>query len=167
MKLLFAVLAVLSSAFAGEPQPAPKPVEQTSAYRAYWLSGPEPETRSGYRTLLVTPIPIEKLSGHTRRSEFLFDNTALTFRTYQHDSLWDTPFRPVQHCSAVNPDTKTVVLDGITFSYEPGDLKDVVRLLENPLGTILLNRRQPPLLGAKQTAKAFRLLLQDQIRNEK
>jgi hypothetical protein len=68
---------------------------------------------------------------------------------------------------AVDLQGKTVVLDGTTYTYEPGRLEDVARLMDNPDGTLAISRRKDPLEGAKHTAKAFRLLLQEQMKGEK
>jgi hypothetical protein len=88
---------------------------------------------------------------------------AMTFRTYQRDSLYGDPFRCVREFGAVDAAAKTAVVDGTTYQYEPSPLGDVVRLLERPLGTIPIHRREDPLAGAAQTAKAFRLLLREQL----
>ena len=166
MQLLVAAVIVLRAAIAGEPQPASKASRPLVSYRAYWLSGPQPETQDGYRTLLVTPWPVEMLGGHVRRSKLLFDDTAMTLRTYQRDSLWDNAFKPVQRCTGVDTEAKIIILDDVSFNYEAGDLSDVVRLLKHPLGTIPVHRKARPLAGAEQTARAFRLLLEDQIAAE-
>jgi hypothetical protein len=160
MKTLVVIaLAVLATAVAAAP--APRAFGPSTLYRAYWLVGPD--KRRDYLTLMVSPWPVEELAGHTRRSQWLFDNTVMTFQTYERDSLWDVPFKPVGQVGAVDPKAKTVVLDGVSYTYEPGELKDVVRLLEKPLGTIPLHRPYHPLRGAEQTARAFRLLLLEQM----
>ena len=60
--------------------------------------------------------------------------------------------------------SKTAVVDGVTYRYDPCPLGDVARLLENPLGTIPIRRREHPLYGAEHTAKAFRVLLREQMK---
>jgi hypothetical protein len=163
MKTLVVASAILATVIAaGAPKPGPKPVEQNPLYSAYWLVGPD--GRRDYQTLMVTPWPIEKLAGYKKWSDLPFDNMVMTFRTYERDSLWDSPFKPVKQIGAVDSKAKNIVLDGVTYTYEPGDLKDVIRLLEKPLGTIALHRRPHPLHRAENTARAFRLLLLDQMK---
>jgi hypothetical protein len=173
MSVLFTVAAVAVSVVVGTP--AGKPGAPGKAfqwdvipYRAYWLTGPvvRGESRE-YLWLLVTRGPIEDLAGAKKRPALLFDDLAFTFRTYQKDSLWSDPFRPVQQFGPVSREANTAVLDGVTYKYESCPLKDVVRLLEKPLGTIPVHRGPHPLAGAEQTAKAFRLLLVEQMKAEK
>jgi hypothetical protein len=162
--LIGAALAVLAASAADGP-PGLKPVRRDAPYRAYWLTGPD--GRAGYLTLLLTHGPVEDLAGHEKWSDLPLDNMAMTFRTYRKDSLWDSPFKPVLRFGEVDPGAKTVVLDGVAYSYEAGDLKDVVRLLVKPLGTHPIHRISHPLQGAEHTAKAFRLLLLEQMDRDK
>ena len=166
MKFLVAVatILVLNSA-AAEPQPAPKPVAREAPYRAYWLVGAD--GRGEYLTLLVTHGPVEDLAWHKKWSDLPLDSMAMTFRTYKKDSLWDEPFKLVQQLGAVNSQAKTVVLDGLIFTYESAQLEDVARLMKNPNGTLPISRRKDPLEGAQRTAKAFRFLLQEQLQVER
>jgi hypothetical protein len=159
-----AALAVLAASAADGP-PRLKPVSYDAPYRAYWLTGPGEQ--AGYLTLLVTHGPVEGLAGHEKWSDFPLDNMAMTFRAYKKDSLWDSPFKPVLRFGEVDPAERTAVLDGVAYSYEGCDLKDVVRLLEKPFGTIPISRISHPIRGAEHTAKAFRLLLLEQMDREK
>jgi len=106
MKTLVIAIALLAAGRMSDQSSESKPVTTPPSYFVYWLSGPEPETRQEYLTILVTPWPIEKLAGHKRKSEVLFDNTAMTFRTHRRDSLWDNPFKPVKACTTVDTTEK-------------------------------------------------------------
>jgi hypothetical protein len=137
-------------------------------YRAYWLTRPLARGEAqGYRWLLVTRGAIHDLAGQKKWSDLPFDNVAISFRTYEKDSLWSHPFSLVQQFGPVSADEKTGIVDGVTYNYEPCPLKDVVRLLENPLGTIAVHRGPHRLAGVERTARAFRLLLLEQMKNEK
>lgn len=87
----------------------------------------------------------------------------MDFETYRRDSLWAHPFRCVERIGAVDPAARSAVIDGAVYTYEPCPLTDVVRLLDRPLGTLPVGRRALPLAGAAQTARAFRLLLREQV----
>jgi hypothetical protein len=174
MKLRIAVAAVVTLVAVGAagdppvgPAPAVKPVRCDAPYRAYWLTDPADGPRPEYLRLLVTHGPVEDLAGHAAWSAHPLDNMAMTFRTYRRDSLWGDPFRGVRQVGAVDGTGKTVVIDGTTYRYEPCDLGDVVRLLERPEGELKVARRAPALAGAEQTARAFRLLLREQMKAEK
>ena len=145
-------------------------------YRAYWLKYPPKEgNQTGYGLLLITRWPIEKLSGFKKGPGFgdkgpgrpgpVLDEMAFTFIHHAKDSLWLEPFHLIKEFGKV--DAKSVTADGVTYEYEPCALADVVRLLDQPLGKGMLHRPHHPLDGAWQTAKAFRMLLLDQIKNEK
>ena len=165
MKLLTTIAAAIAlTAPTADPRPVPNAVSHEAPYQAYWLVGADGQA---YPTLLITHEPLENLAGHKKSSDLALDNMAMTFRTYKKDSLWDEPFRLVQEVGAVDAKAKTVVLDGANYVYEPGSLEDVVRLMEKPDGTIPISRRVDPLGGAKRTAQAFRLLLQEQMKSEK
>jgi hypothetical protein len=163
------VLMVLLAAFAqgDRPSRSVEPVGQDRAdlpYRGYWLT--IAGDRNEYRTLLVTRGSIETLAGHSSWSALPFDNSAMTFRTYGTDSMWNKPFACVQKFGDVDAKTRTANVDGVAYVYEPCSVQDVIRLLENPDGTIPIHRMERPLGGARQTAKAFCLLLREQMKAE-
>jgi hypothetical protein len=122
-------------------------------------------TNGEYQRLLVTHGPIEALAGHVRWSTLPFDNMAMTFTTYKKESLWDKPFTIVEKIGPVDADAHVVVVDNLSCEYEPCPLQDVIRLLEKPIGPKPAHARVDPLESAHQTAAAFRLLLQEQLKN--
>lgn len=172
--IVVGVVVLLAAAGIGGEQSSGlvTPIELTPSvdrYQAYWLMVPDKGERTQYQRVLVTRRPVEKLAGFnsTGFNSLLLDNIAMTFQTYQRDSLWSHPFQCVQQFGAVDATAKTVIVDGTTYLYESCQLEVVVRLLKNPLGTIPLHRQVHPLSGAEQTAKAFRLLLEEQTKVEK
>jgi hypothetical protein len=58
------------------------------------------------------------------------------------------------------------MIDGISYAYEPCPLTDLLRLLDKPEGTLPIHRREAPLAGAEVTARAFRLLLLEQMKEK-
>jgi hypothetical protein len=168
---LSVVVALVGVGATGEEPKRPatpiKAVRRDAPYQPYWLSPAKDGEGAEYQFLLVTHGPVEHLAGQKAWSALPFDNMAMTFQTYKRDSFWDHPFVCVQEFGEVDAKAKTVVVDKVTFSYEACPLRDVVRLLENPTGTIAVHRRVTPLAGAESTAKAFRLLLREQLKAEK
>jgi hypothetical protein len=142
---------------------APEKPNGGVVYNAYWLDEVTKDQTHGYQQLLVTAGPLADLSGRKLPpAKFALDHPALTFATYGRDSLWDHPFQCVPAVGKV--DGKTVVLGEKTYTFEAIDIGEVVKLLENPLGTKPVHRRVHPLAGAKQTAKAFALMLKEQTK---
>lgn len=133
-------------------------------YHAYWLTT---KGEGEYLKLLVTRWPIENLHGYKALSVLPFDNVAMTFQTYKRDSLWGNPFVCVKRFGTVDTTAKSVVVDGTTYTYDLCPVKDVINLFEKPEGTLKIHRREHPLAGAEQTAKAFLALLKEQQKAEK
>lgn len=166
---LLVALSLASDRNASEekPQEATKepiePVRRDAPFHAYWIAGTSKEREAGYERLLITHGPLESLAGHEQWSPFPLDNMAMTFRTYRRDSFWDQPFRIVKKIGVVDRVARTVMIDGEISNYDPCELEDVVGLLERPQGTKPLHRIVAPLQFAEQTARAFRLLLKEQL----
>jgi hypothetical protein len=176
--LLAAVLMILPGvAIAKAPAENPSSKEATSpkvAYKAYWLLELKPGERANYQRLLIVSQPLERLAtlelpprvhSATRegKTALPFDHWAFTFDTYGKDSLWSDPFSCVKKIGEYDQEAKTLVVDGIKSRVEECPLADVVELLENPLGKQPLHRMHHPLTGAEVTAKAFVMLLKEQI----
>lgn len=171
MKSLMMVITVTAMATVGISDDhsggSVKSVSRDAPFRAYWLMAPDEGKRAEYQHLLVTHGAIEELAGHSTWSPFPLDNMAMTFRTYKRDSLWDKPFLGIKVFGAIDAASKTAVVDGASYLYEPCPLADVVKLLDKPLGSLPISRISDPLQGAEHTAKAFRLLLEEQMKTEK
>lgn len=176
--LLLLVLAAPQGIFAQAPAAAPAKKEEEPPpklrYKAYWLLELKPGERANYQRLLIVQHPLERLAnldfpprGHsaTRESSTAlpFDHWAITFDTYGKDSLWSDPFACVKKFGEYDQTEKTLVVDGLKSRVEDCSLEEVVRLLENPLGKQMVHRMAHPLSGAERTAKAFVMLLKEQM----
>ena len=156
----FGVLACVA-----EPAKPLNPAMRNDLYHAYWLALKGDKTE--YQRLLVTRWPIGYLTDYKSLSVLPFDNVAMTFQTINQDSLWGEPFRCVKKFGMVDTTSKTVIVDETTYLYEACPLKDLINLFENPLGTLRVHRKEHPLAGAEQTARAFLVLLREQQKAEK
>ncbi len=158
--------------------------KEEEAYLAYWLtSDPPAKDPTQYEpVLLVTRLPLEKLQPHFDLQRLrdhllkpdddqpLLEALALTIETYRKDSIWNVDRRPlksVRGIANVNAEKRRVEVNGKTYRYEDCPLANVVRLIERPEGKVPLHRREAPLAGAKQTARALRLLIKEQLASEK
>ncbi len=162
---------------AAQPDGA-KAAGQEPRYAAYWLT--KTEGKSEYRTLLITRMPLAelaKLMNHHVELENvrkgvpapqLLDWPALTIATYKKDSIWNTgvPLKPLTRFNDCNEKDRTVEVNGVRHKYEECPLTDVVRLLKSPEGTEPISRIRPPLGGMEQTARALRLLLEEQMKDD-
>lgn len=173
--LLLGLIVAFVGGAVGQQPPRPR-------YHAYWLTlqKPEPRAAAEYPVLLLTRKPIDQFAAEADGLSFLYDRPAdklpplldqpaLTLTTYAKDSVWNTDTRPlaaVRKVRDLRPKEREVTINDTPYRYEPADLKDMVRLLERPEGTRPIHRIHAPLTGVEQTARALRLLIQEQLRDE-
>ncbi len=180
--LLLGMTVALAGVATGR-QPAARPNEPTTPrYHAYWLTRQQADKRAAaeYPVLLLTRAPIDSFAPEAARLSSLFDRPAdklpplfdqpaLTLTTHMRDSVWNTdraPLKGVRKVQDFRPQEHEVTINDTPYRYEPADLKDVARLLERPEGTRPIHRIHAPLTGVEQTARALRLLVQEQLRDE-
>lgn len=161
------------SAGPGPRRPAPA----EGKYVAYWLAPhPAGANEAEYPVLLLARLPMDELAEHVtllgllkKKSEQqppLLEAPALAVVTYKKDSIWNAdgvPFKPVRSVADLRPDVRKVTVNGTAYRYEACPVKEVVRLLERPEGTVHIHRIHSPLAGARQTARALLLLLKEQL----
>jgi hypothetical protein len=151
-------------------------------YHAYWLVS-EKSGDNEYRLLLLTRLPVAELAQWMKLMEGpaeqlrakgtppapVLEPVALTIRTYKTDSIWNDdlkPLKPLGRFRDLDEKNRTVEADGARYRYEECSTADVVRLLKAPEGKEPLHRIYPPLSGMEQTARALRLLLEDQLKDD-
>lgn len=180
----FAVMCIVASLAAmplgqgDAAQPAgAKAAEREPRYAAYWLT--RADGKSEYRMLLITRTPLGelakllKLHGELENvlkgvpAPQLLDWPALTIATYKKDSIWNdgVPLKPLTRFE-VNEKERTALVNGVRHKYEECPLADVVRLLDSPEGKERIHRLFPPLGGMEQTARALRLLVAEQMKED-
>jgi hypothetical protein len=173
--MYFALAVALT--FASQPDGA-KPAPQETRYVAYWLT--KTDGKSEYRMLLITRMPLPELAKlmklHAELENVLKDapapqvleRPALTITTYKKDSIWNdgVPLKPLTRFKDLNEKERTLEANDVRHSYEECPLADVVRLLKAPYGTERISRLHAPLGGMEQTARALRLLIEEQMKDE-
>ncbi len=103
-----------------------------------------------YIPLLVTREPLEKAD----RPE------AVVIITYERDSVWNLSDRAVRlDAGAVEAKERKVRFEGKVYRYQRVPREEVIRLLENPLGTIPIHRPAPPI--HERNEPLLKLLLRD------
>jgi hypothetical protein len=164
----------LAVALALPSQPVKGPKQER--YAAYWLSKPDSE----YRMLLITRMSLPELAKVMKLHEELanvlkgapapqlLDQPALTITTYKKDSIWNdgVPIKPLTSFKDLNEKDRNVEVNGVRHRYEQCTLAEVVGLLKAPEGKERIHRLFAPLHGMEQTARALRLLLEEQIKEE-
>ena len=161
---------------ADTPPPArAKSAQQQDRYTAYWLS--KQGTVTDYRILLITRVPLAELP-NLMEIEALFkgdpppqllERKALTITTYKDKAILNddgVPIKPLTRFKNLNEKDRLVEVNGVPHRYEECSLADVVRLLDAPEGKEHISRIHPPLGGMEQTARALRLLIEEQMRDE-
>jgi hypothetical protein len=177
MSPCFLVLVALS--FSYQPGGA-KSAPQQDRYAAYWLSKTDGVT--GYRTLIITRKPLgelpklmelqatmERLREKGAPAPQVLEWTALTITTYKKNAILNddgVPIKPLTRFKDLNEKDRTVEVNGVRHRYEECPLADVVRLLKAPEGKERISRVHPPLGGMEQTARALRLLLEEQLKDD-
>jgi hypothetical protein len=165
---------LLGQADASQPAKV-KSDPQEPRYAAYWLT--KASSKSEYRMLLITRMPLAELAGQMKlyglldsreKGAQLLDWPALTITTYKKDSIWNdgVPLKRLTRFKDLNEKDRSVEVDGVLHKYEECPLADVVRLLRAPSGTERISRLFPPLGGMEQTARRLRLLLEERMKDD-
>lgn len=174
--LVFAL--VCASLGQADPAPAPAANAKEPRYVAYWLT--RQESDSEYRALLITRMSLPELDKQMKRHAELenvlkgsplpelLEWPALLIATYKKDSIWNdgVPLKRVTRFKDVNDKERMVEVNGVRYRHEECPLADAARLLKTPFGTKGISRLHAPLAGMEQTARALRLLLEDQMNLE-
>jgi hypothetical protein len=162
---------------------ATQPAEGKSAaaerrYAAYWLT--RADGANEYRMLLIARMPLPDLAKLMKRlaelenvindapAPQILERPALTIATYKKDSIWNdgVPLKPLTRFKNLSETDRTVDVQDVKYNYEQCPLEDVVRLLKSPEGKQPIHRLHAPLAGMEQTARALRLLIEEQMKDD-
>ena len=148
-------------------------------FAVYWLTEKDDEI-SSKRVLLITQIPLRQVPAWLSLKSFMpkgtppvslpiLDDAALRIETYEKDSILNLDSRPIKavtQFAELNENKRTVSVDGVLYRYEKCEIAEAVRLLGAPEGKIRISRPLPPLAGMEQTARALKLLLEAQLKDD-
>ncbi len=134
----------------------------TSGYKAYWLTNKE---QGEYVDLVLARRPLlEMPKGPAAADKPLLDCDGILVRTYAKDSIWNidrTPFKPLDGIERVDADS--IRMNGREFEYTRANLEDVLRLLENPEGTITIHRIYGPISGQEDIVESLVRTIKPQL----
>ena len=135
-------------------------------YEAYWLNN---EAHGGYVKLVLTRRSLAELpSLSLPTNQPVLDCDAVIVTTYERDSIWSMdgkPFKPLTGVTMVG--SNFIVIKGEQFASTPAKLEDVLRLLRNPAGTILISRIEGPPSAQKEPVRTFVSRLERQLADRK
>ncbi len=168
-KLLLGLALVLSGGLFGCSSPAQRhsseiadSVPASQKYAAYWLNN---EANGGYVKLVLTRRPLAELPGLSLpTNQPVLDCDAVIVTTYERDSIWSIdkkPFKPLTGVTMVG--SNFIVIKGEQFACTSAKLEDVLRLLRNPAGTILIHRIDGPPSAQKEPVRTFVSRLERQL----
>ena len=134
---LFLSLRPMSAIAAGTPPPeAAKP-----AYRhAYYLffAGTRPGCEDCYIPLLLTPDSLDQIA--TRRVE----EPCVLIITYERDSIWHDDGIVSVTATDIEKSPRKIRVRDQEYRYQEVSSSEVLKLLENPMGTIPISRPLMP-----------------------
>ncbi len=131
--------------------------QEAHPYRyAYYLflAPPADSCEACYIPLLLTSRPLSEMAGTTR------DETCIVITTYERDSIVRVERTVVVSPANITPKERHIRLRGRSYRYQGIGAAEVLRLLENPEGTIPIHRtvgmRPPAKAELEDLAAAFR-----------
>jgi hypothetical protein len=148
-----------------------KPVDPEPRYTAFWLT--ELKGSKEYPKLLIAKRPFGEMANTVNlfaRDEVpLFERWGLMLTTYKKGEIYNTdlrPIKPLTEFGILNDKERTVVANGVRYRYEECPLPEAVRLLKGQMSKARVSRINPPLAGMEETARALRLLLEAQLKDD-
>ena len=137
--------------------------DSTNPYEAYWLTNKK--ALGAYVDLVLTRRPLNDLARLPADSnQPIWECGAIIVWTYAKDSIWNIdgkPFKPLARVERVEADSITI--NGQPFKHVQADLKDVIRLLDNPKGKIPIHRTHAPVSGQEEVVKKLSQRLRKQL----
>jgi hypothetical protein len=129
----------------GAAGPGQTEVRDPSYHHGYYLflAGTPQGCEDCYVPLLLTRKSIEDLKENATPDD------CVLITTFERDSIWHYDGLARIRQSEINPAERKVLISAKTYRYQEIGAKEVLRLLENPLGKIPISR---PFLPAKLPA---------------
>lgn len=131
-------------------------------YQAYWLTS---EAGSEYVDLVLSRVPLQRLVRSTAIDDLtVLDCDAVWLTTYARDSVWNAGRHPVKVLARVDKvDQGEVSFAGRRFTYTHADLMDVLGILQNPEGRIVIHRIYGATAGQESEIDALAARLRKQL----
>ncbi len=138
----------------------------TNEYQAFWLV--RDEKGNEYVDLVLSRVPLQDLMGAAATGNLtVLDCDTVVLTTYAKDSVWNIDRQPIKVLRRIDQiEEASITIAGQVFTWTKADLKDVVRILENPEGKIPIHRSYAPAAGQEAEIKELAGRLRRQIKAE-
>jgi hypothetical protein len=160
--ILFLALVLIGGLFGFSQIARAGETATNGQYEAYWLSS---KALGMYVKLVLTRRPLAELPNLSLpTNQPVLDCDAVIVTTYERDSIWSIdkkPFKPLTGVTTVG--SNFIVINGEQFACTPAKLEDVLRLLRNPAGTILIHRIDGPPSAREEPVRTFVSRLERQL----
>ena len=115
---------------------ASNPINRTPYKHAYYLFLADPPTgcQACYVPLLITQSSLEEIAsgGDTQLCVFMF--------TYERDSIWEIKGAVPVDVTSIELHPRIIHVNGRSYRYQEISPSDVLKLLQEPMGTIPISR---------------------------
>ena len=137
-------------------------------YEAYWLRNGD--RGDEYVKLALTRVPLDELLTSAPSTNVpMLECSAVIVTTYAKDSIWNVDRAPFKHLidvERVDTADRVMVIQGEEYQITQADLRDVVRLLKNPMGKIPIHRIHKASAGQEELIRALLKKLQSQVSDQ-
>jgi hypothetical protein len=135
-------------------------------YQAFWLT--LNDKGNEYVNLVFSRRPLADLVGAPASTNAsVLDSDALVLATYAKDSIWNIDQRPIKVLRQVEKVRNAeVTIAGQAFTWTTADMKDAVRILENPEGKIPVHRIHGAAAGQEDEVRQLAKRIRKQIEEE-
>jgi len=146
--------------------PAPSDDTHGGAYEAHWLTN---KALGEYVNLILTRRPLAELPTLSpKKNQSVADCDAVIVTTYARDSIWNVDQKPFKRLTGVETvGTDFIIIKGERFVCTQANLEDVLRLLRNPMGKVLIHRIFPPVSGQEAVVRTLAARLERQLTDRK
>ena len=135
--LVFVIVALAPLHHAGIQAAQVTPVPYKHAYYLF-LDGDRTGCEACYVPLLITQSTLEQIAGADTFEE------GMLIITYERDSIWQSKGMEPLHAQDIEPGPRIVRLNSKRYRYQEISAKEVLKLLENPMGSIPISRIMTP-----------------------
>ena len=144
----FVILAVIALALVHHSGMQGAQANRAPYKHAYYLflDGSGAGCEACYVPLLITQNTLESVAAGTLQE-------GMVIITYERDSIWQSKGTVPLHAKDIQIETRVVQLNSKKYRYQEIDSKEVVKLLENPIGSIPISRPAGPGMGLEKSTR--------------
>lgn len=144
--LVFVIVALALFHHPGTLAAPPSPVVYRHAYYLF-LDGAGTGCEACYVPLLITQSTLEQIAGAGTFEE------GILIITYERDSIWQSKGTESLHAQDIESGTRIVRLNSERYRYQEISAKEILKLLENPMGSIPISRPAAPGMSLEKSTR--------------